>query len=224
MRFFGFVFLLVFLQCSGPELNNPKDLESNTFWENEALLCLTGQISGCQTAIPACTTCRFFSTSIPYNGNRGGIAGADAKCMSDSKKPTEPARAVFKAFLVDDVNRIACLTSNCLTGGVSEHTDWILKPDTIYVRAVDGTNIATTNSVGIFTIQTNDAENPSISTSIFTGLNTSGWTTRIGNHCSRWNDGTIGSTGGIAPNSNSLYFSGGVPTCDSSSVIFCVEQ
>lgn len=223
MRFLFYAFIFLCFQCAKPTLNNPRDFESDSFRENESLLCLTGQSSFCQAAIPVCTTCRFFSTSITYNGARGGIAGADAKCMSDSKKPTEPARAVFKAFLVDDVNRIACTSDNCLTGGASEHVDWILKPNTTYVRAVDGATIATTNNVGIFTSQPGDAESPSVST-IFTGIDTFGWDTRLNNHCSRWNDGTTGSNGGIAPNSNSLYFSGGVPTCDNQSVILCVEQ
>ncbi|TGM47150.1 DUF1554 domain-containing protein [Leptospira biflexa] len=223
MRFLFFACVFLCFQCSPSELNNPSDFKSDSFRESETILCLTGQTSACQLAIPVCTTCRFFSTSIAYNGNRGGIAGADAKCMSDAKKPTEPARAVFKAFLVDDVNRIACTTSNCLTGGATEHTDWILKPDTMYVRAVDAVSIATTNAAGIFTTQPGDAENPSLS-NIFTGLNTSGWTTRSSNHCNRWNDGTNGISGGIAPNSNSLYISGGVPTCDTQSVILCVEQ
>ncbi|TGL65366.1 DUF1554 domain-containing protein [Leptospira jelokensis] len=223
MRFLFSVFLFLCFQCAKPTLNNPRDFESDSFRENETLLCLTGQSSFCQAAIPVCTTCRFFSTSITYNGARGGIAGADAKCMSDSKKPTEPARAVFKAFLVDDVNRIACTTDNCLTGGASEHVDWILKPNTTYVRAVDGATIATTNNVGIFTSQTGDAESPSVST-IFTGIDTFGWDTRLNNHCSRWTDASDGALVGVASNSNSLFFSTGGTDCDTQSVILCVEQ
>ncbi|MCW7457356.1 DUF1554 domain-containing protein [Leptospira bandrabouensis] len=143
--------------------------------------------------------------------------------MSDSKKPTEPARAVYKAFLVDDVNRIACTTSNCLTGGISEHVNWILKPNSTYVRAVDGVTIATTNSFGIFSSQTNDAENPSVTT-IFSGFDAGGWLTRSGGHCNRWTDGTNASLLGAAPNSNQLYISTGGITCDTFSVILCVEQ
>lgn len=223
MRFLFFAFVILCFQCSKSELNNPKDFESDSFRKNETLLCLTGQSSFCQVAIPVCTTCRFFSTSISYNGNRGGIVGADAKCMSDSKKPTEPARAVFKAFLVDDVNRIACTTDNC-SGGESEHKDWILKPNTLYVRAVDGGSFATTNSVGIFTSQTAHAESPTIVTPVLTGLDTSGWDTRFGNHCSRWTDGTNAGQVGVATVSNTLYVSSGGYFCDLSSVIYCVEQ
>ncbi|MCG6147392.1 DUF1554 domain-containing protein [Leptospira levettii] len=218
-----YLFLLLFFlmfQCTQPTLNNPSDIQSDAFKENETLLCLTGQLSACRIPVPVCTTCRFFSTSVTYDGNRGGIVGADAKCMADSKKPTEPVGAVYKAFLVDDVNRIACTTSNCTTGGNSEHKDWILKPNTTYKRAVDTVIIATTNSVGIFTTQTNDAENPTV-IDVFTGLDTSGWLTRVsGDHCTRW---TSNAVSGAATNSSSLTTST-LRACSTTSAMLCVEQ
>ncbi|MCW7505583.1 DUF1554 domain-containing protein [Leptospira paudalimensis] len=216
--FLSLIFLL--FQCTQPTLNNPSDIQSDAFKENETLLCLTGQLSACRIPVPVCTTCRFFSTSVTYDGNRGGIAGADAKCMADSKKPSEPVGAVYKAFLVDDVNRIACTTSNCTTGGISEHVDWILKPNTTYKRAVDGVIIATTNSEGIFTTQTNDAANPPLSI-VFTGLNTSGWLTRVsGDHCTRW---TSNAVNGASTNSFSLN-TGSITACANSYAMLCVEQ
>ncbi|XDD46625.1 DUF1554 domain-containing protein [Leptospira sp. WS39.C2] len=223
MRFLFLVLFFLSFQCSKPTLNNPSDFASDAFQENETILCLTGQSSFCQGAIPVCTTCRFFSTSLTYNGDRGGIAGADAKCMSDAKKPPLPAGAVYKAFLVDDVNRVACTTANCATGGNAEHLNWILKPNTNYVRAVDNATITTTNSFGIFSSQTNDAEISTI-TGIFSGFQASGWTTRMtGGHCNRWMDGT--NTPQLsASSSNQLYIASGGILCDTSSVILCVEQ
>ncbi|WP_243401557.1 DUF1554 domain-containing protein [Leptospira levettii] len=209
-------------QCTQTTLNNPSDIQSSSFKENESLLCLTGQLSACRISIriPVCTTCRFFSTSVTYDGNRGGISGADAKCMADSNKPSEPVGAVYKAFLVDDINRIACTTSNCTTGGNSEHKDWILKPNTTYKRAVDTVIIATTNSVGIFTTQTNDAANPTLGT-VFTGLDTSGWLTRLsGDHCTRW---TSNAVNGASTNSSSLN-TGSITGCSNSFPMLCVEQ
>ncbi len=223
MRFWIFISLFLFLHCTQPKLDNPNEFGTDSYWKTQSVLCITGISSDCRPPVPVCTTCKFFTTSTTYTGARGGIAGADAKCMSDSKKPTEPARAVYKAFLVDDVNRIACTTSNCLTGGISEHVNWILKPNTTYVRAVDGVTIATTNSFGIFSSQTNDAENPSVTT-IFSGFDAGGWLTRSGGHCNRWTDGTNASLLGAAPNSNQLYISTGGITCDTFSVILCVEQ
>ncbi|TGL44359.1 DUF1554 domain-containing protein [Leptospira perdikensis] len=219
---FGFLFVLVTLiQCSKPELNNPSDFGTDSYLENQTILCLTGQTSACRLAVPVCTNCRFFSTSTTYNGARGGIIGADAICMSDSKKPTEPARAVYKAFLVDDVNRIACTTSNC-SGGVSEHTDWILKPDTSYFRAADLTKFAVTDSFGIFNSQLVHVD-VNVLTNTLTGLATGGWTTRTNNHCNRWTDGTGTGNAGVAANSLSVFTST-LGSCNAASVILCVEQ
>ncbi|MBM9590134.1 DUF1554 domain-containing protein [Leptospira sp. 201903075] len=221
MHFRLLLIFAIFLHCNEPRLNNQSEFGTDSYLENQSILCLTGQISACKAVTPICTTCKFFSTSTTYNGARGGIAGADAICMNDPKKPTEPARAVYKAFLVDDANRIACTTNNC-SGGVSEHVDWILKSDTTYVRAADNVTIATTNSVGIFSGQTNDAELVQVST-ILTGLATGGWTTRTSNHCSRWTDGIGSGNAGIANNSFGLN-SSTLGNCSASTVIYCVEQ
>ncbi|MCW7480246.1 DUF1554 domain-containing protein [Leptospira kanakyensis] len=219
---FGLLFILVaFIHCTEPEFNNPSDFGTDSYLENQTILCLTGQTAACRMAVPVCTTCKFFSTSVTYNGNRGGILGADAKCMNDSKKPPMPVGAVYKAFLVDEVNRIACTSTDCLTGGTSEHVDWVLKPNTAYVRTADNVTIATTNSLGIFTSQTNDAENPQV-TNVFTGLFTNGWTTLSGGNCAGWTQGTTASAR-VALYSSSLHVSTN-GDCANPSVIFCVEQ
>ncbi|MCW7491672.1 DUF1554 domain-containing protein [Leptospira sp. 2 VSF19] len=222
MRFWISFSLFVFLHCTHPKLDNQSEFGTESFWENQFLLCLTGKISDCrETAVPVCKNCRFFSTSTTYTGARGGISGADAICMNDPKKPTSPARAVFKAFLADDVNRIACISSDCLTGGASENKNWILKPNTSYYRAVDGGNFAITNSAGIFTAHLQHAESPTITTPILTGFST-GWTS-VTNHCNRWSDGTGTSNAGVAANSVSLP-NPSIGNCSSASIIFCVEQ
>ncbi|WP_244310141.1 DUF1554 domain-containing protein [Leptospira mtsangambouensis] len=221
MRFGLLIVIVAFIHCTKPELNNPKDFESDSFRANEALLCLTGQSSDCQTTIPVCTECRFYSTANTYNGNRVGIAGADAICMSDPKKPPLPRLAVYKAFLVDDVNRVACTTSNC-SGGISEHVDWILKPNTSYFRAADSTKFAVTDSVGIFNSQLVHVD-VNVLTNTLTGLATGGWTTRTNNHCNRWTDGTGTGNAGVAANSVSVFTST-LGDCNAASVILCVEQ
>ncbi|TGK50848.1 DUF1554 domain-containing protein [Leptospira kanakyensis] len=211
---------LLFFQCTKLDLNNPNEFGTEAFWQTQSILCLTGQTTDCQTAIPVCTRCRFFSTSTSYTGARGGISGADAICMNDAKKPMLPARAVFKAFLADDVNRIACTTSDCSTGGVTENKDWVLKPNTPYYRAVDGGNFMITNSAGIFTAHLQHAESPTIVTSILTGFST-GWLSAT-NHCNRWTIGTT-SNAGASANSVTLH-SPSIGNCSSASIIFCVEQ
>ncbi|WP_108960254.1 DUF1554 domain-containing protein [Leptospira ellinghausenii] len=222
MQYLILLLFFLFFQCTQPELNNPSDFQSNSFKENETLLCLTGQLSACNLPVPVCTECRFYSTSITYVGNRNGIAGADAICMSDAKKPPLPSRAVYKAFLVDDVNRIACTTSNCTTGGNSEHKDWILKPNTSYYRTGDSQKFAVTDNFGIFTSQLLDVDVNALS-NIHTGLATGGWTTRTNNHCNRWTDGTGINNSGVAATGTSIFTST-LGSCNALSVILCVEQ
>lgn len=43
-----------------------------------------------------------FVTATTYNANLGGIIGADNKCSLDANKP---ASGIYKALIVDDVNR-----------------------------------------------------------------------------------------------------------------------
>ncbi|WP_265390924.1 DUF1554 domain-containing protein [Leptospira kanakyensis] len=169
-----------------------------------------------------CTRCRFFSTSTSYTGARGGISGADAICMNDAKKPTLPRRALYKAFLVDDVNRIACTTNNCGTGGASENKDWILKPNTSYFRAADMTKFTITDGSGIFNSQLVHVD-VNVLTNTLTGLNATGWTTFTNNHCNRWTNGT--GTGNVAVAQNSVsVFTSVLGDCSAPSVILCVEQ
>lgn len=80
-----------------------------------------------------CTTCRMFVTQSQYDGDRGGITGADEKCNQDANKP---ATGTYKALLMD-ANR-------------SMTTDWVLQANTNYVRADGVTVVGTTNAQGIF--------------------------------------------------------------------------
>lgn len=175
------------------------------------------------SATPFCSPCRMFVTASSYDGARGGIAGTDAKCNADSSKPASPSAAVYKAFVVDDTNRIACLNSNCSTG-IAEHKDWILKPDTIYTRVEDGLTVSTTNSLGIWTTGQSNQVQTGTNLVLMSGINTSGWTTRTGiaSHCTQWSSNSAAtpatySIGGL--NAGSL--SG---NCNSGTQIVCVEQ
>ena len=94
-----------------------------------------------------------FVTVATYNGNLGGISGADTKCQTEKTNNFAglPGNAEdYKAFIVDGTTRRACSNSDC-SGGVSENLDWVLKANTDYYR-LDGTTdtkIFTTNASGI---------------------------------------------------------------------------
>lgn len=143
------------------------------------------------------------------SGNLGGSAGADATCQASFG-------STYKAMVVDGARK-ACTTSNC-SGGVSEHTDWVLSPSTSYKRP-DGTIIGTTNSVGIFTSLTDsftDSKNP------WTGLATN-WTQGV--NCTNWT--STGSSGMGGSGGSIIYFAWSAYTqpCSTNSFsILCVEQ
>lgn len=124
-------------------------------------------------------TCKMFLTSTVFRRNVG-LTGADNACNSDANKPS--GNITFKAMITHSTDRIACTTANC-GGGDSENVNWVLKPNTKYVRSDGTTEIFTTNSSGIFVFGT--ATNPIKATAgaYASGLNTD-WTTGV--NCSNW--------------------------------------
>jgi hypothetical protein len=176
------------------------------------------------TTAAACTTCKMFVTTSTYTGATiGGITGADAKCASDASKP---ATGTYKAFLVDDTNRIACTTANC-SGGASENKNWVMKASTPYTR-VDGTAIGTTTAAGIFPAF---ITNPISTTGdvLFGNIRTGmafakDWTSRVNGHCTNYTVSTGTSTDGDASSgtTNYLYVNGGA--CSGAKSLLCVEQ
>lgn len=120
---------------------------------------------------------KIYVTNSAYNGNLAGISGADAKCNSgDANKPGGAGN--FKAMLTDSGSntlRRACTTSYCggTTTGISEGIDWVLRPNTTYLRALDGLPVFTANYNGIFDFSTNNFTNAIHTTSfqVWTGIN-----------------------------------------------------
>lgn len=126
---------------------------------------------------------------LKTNGNGAtGVDGADKLCQGDAQS----SGGTYKALVVDGVHRVACSTANC-SGGISEHIDWVLQPNTKYVRIDGTTEIGTTDSKGLlqfplaneFIFQSYD---------LWTGLNTN-WTTSSDNCSGFASDQTFGQTG-----------------------------
>ncbi|MCC5815872.1 MAG: DUF1554 domain-containing protein [Leptospira sp.] len=171
---------------------------------------------------------RIFVSATRYTGDLGGISGADAKCAGDTNKPTT---GTYKAFIVDGAGtRRACTTANC-SGGTGEHIDWVLKPNTSYVRAVGTTALFVTNSNGIFTDDLSNGISPDTTTYIYwTGLNTD--FTSAAAHCVNWGNGTgtaIGRRGDGSSVAKSSAISSGIVECDEAGMLaqprlVCVEQ
>jgi uncharacterized protein DUF1554 len=158
---------------------------------------------------------RFFATASSYDGNLGGISGADAKCESDANKP---ASGTYKAVLAG-AGRQATPTP----------TDWVLQPNSKYFR-LDGTFIAGTQGAAIFEgdLSNSVAAVPEAVVWAWTGLRED-WSTTL--NCSDW-ESEQNSNAGISGDAGatSLFFTLqrlNVP-CDrfgiEAGALYCAEQ
>lgn len=175
-----------------------------------------------QMATTASNIKRIFSAT-QHNGNFGGVNGADEYCNNDANKP---ATGTYKAMIVDGDTRVACTSSNCTEGGISENIGWVLLPETTYVRTDDDSVIGTTTTAAIFDLSLN--LNNSFTNSggeVWTGLSSS-WNTS--STCNSWtNDSGDPPYGevGIATEIDSEAINVYSQTCDRTTVILlCVEQ
>lgn len=172
-----------------------------------------------------------FITAASFNGNLGGVAGADALCMADANKPA--GSATYKAMIADGVNRAACTSDNCVNGGATEHVDWVLAVNTPYFRPDRTTRIGSTMSdIGIFPLVTESGGRLINSFSdqsydIWTGL-TQSWVSGLGN-CQNWrssgNAGPTGSCGNTTSlNIAAIFVAEKECITANNSYIACVEQ
>jgi hypothetical protein len=129
-------------------------------------------------------------------------------------------------MLTDGNARIACTSDDCITSGVAEHKDWVLKPNTTYKRP-DGTLIGTTNENGLFNIPlTNsyavDPVGSNEAARVWVGW---GNTWYAQDNCTGWTVST--GWGGYharqdATNSQAIHYS--TQMCSDTNPIACVEQ
>ncbi|MCB1200944.1 MAG: DUF1554 domain-containing protein [Leptospiraceae bacterium] len=186
----------------------------------------TGTVSSANVTnvtVSCSSTKRIFVSATSYSGNLGGVSGADAKCQADGNKPS--GGGTYKAMLSSGTARRACTSANC-SGGTSEHADWVLLPNTKYVRSDGTTEIFTTNSNGIFEFGTLTNAISSGSGFVWTALNVN-WTNNAQN-CGNWSNTTGTNVIRGIPNStvNSILATG-TSNCDQTSpavYLYCVEQ
>jgi hypothetical protein len=168
------------------------------------------------------TSKAIFVTNSTYDGNLGGIAGADSKCASDLFKPS--GGGTYKALLVDGTNRIASLSANAGNGQVN----WVLHPDTAYRSIIaGGIYVGTTNTNALFSFPLESSIGPfggSASRYVWTGL-TSGWQTSS-NACTGWtsNNSSLRGVIGDTHSTTSTEIASGTDVCGSPTSLVCVEQ
>lgn len=191
--------------------------------------CHIASGSGTMTADGAevsvvCGKVIFISTTT-FDGAFGVISvqpTGDHQCDIDAGNPDSTKS--YKVLMASNV-RTACTTANC-SGGVSEHVDWVLTPNTTYVRP-DDTIIFTTNDDGIFDFAGSfiNSFDGGAQMELWTGLNTN-WTTAADN-CVDWSsalntdDGQIGYSDATDDDAISVTTS----ACDTATLhLICVEQ
>ncbi|EMY12596.1 PF07588 family protein [Leptospira weilii str. Ecochallenge] len=198
------------------------------------LLSASGGLGSSQT--PASTSCKneafcrtFIATNngAGYNGNLGGISGADAKCAA--AKPSTLTRT-YKALLTDQQNR------HVVNGvGLSFLKDWVLYPNKQYRRS-DGTTVTfTTNADSMVTGNLENGIDSGAKKYFWTGFahpdDPGFFLWEGGRTCNRWEDanGAVNAAAGNTTSVNAHQTTEGAFTldnhnCNSNLNLLCVEQ
>lgn len=171
--------------------------------------CEDGGVSGLEDSGP-CDPCTIFVTATKYNGNLGGISGADAKCASDANNPKD---GTYKALIGGTTRR----------GTAGNQLDWVIKPSTAYQRR-DKTLIAYSSSSGLLPgnlvnrITTEDSYN------VLTGLDING--SVLAGTCDDWtNAAGSGARIGLSFQTDAAWMDYGSVNCSSIlRNIYCVQQ
>ncbi|KAK2618532.1 DUF1554 domain-containing protein [Leptospira interrogans] len=203
---------------------------------SELLLFLLNSLgSSNNTSTPVVTSCKdasfcrtFIATNngAGYNGNLGGIFGADAKCAAAKSSSLTGA---YKALIVDGPTGRQVISA--LDGSVDKK-DWVLYPNKQYRRS-DGTTITfTTNANSIVIDNLQNGIDSGTQKFFWNGLgNNVGFLWEPLSNCNNWNsaDGLIT---GQAGNTTELQaditpegaFTVDNHACNTNLNLLCVEQ
>jgi|GEM_PF-3509396 len=173
-------------------------------------------VTGFRTGVTPNDAKLLWSTTQFYTGNMGGYAGADANCSTTDNLPVGVTSA--KAFL-GGPGRYPCDSANC--SPTSNAQDWVLLPNTPYVRG-DGNSIGTTTASAIFTFPLSDELNGA-GWNFWWGL-LDDWTTDGTLTCSDWSSSTGSARVGWDQATGSGAISGGQVVCSSDIRLMCAEQ
>lgn len=158
----------------------------------------------------------------PFLNGDSAIHKADDFCTTD---PNRPDAHVYKALLVDGVNRDA-----------KALTDWVLRPSTTYYRPYDDVVVGMTTSAAIFGAAFAPLTNPIVSTTSPADTGTEVWTGianpadfTAGESCKGWSDMTNSSSAHwanpTATDGSAFGISNGLVGCAAFQFwIYCVEQ
>jgi len=185
----------------------------------DGTICGPDQIcSGGGCILPACGAggpCRVFVSSTLYDGNLGGLDGADAKCQGLANAAGLPG--IYKAWLSDSTN-----------SPVSRFV-----PSSGPYRLVNGTTIAAnftdlTDGTLLAPITVTETGGGVGTTDIWTWTNTRSNGSRestLNEHCANWSMNTAGTgTAGRVTNSDDLWTYYGPAVCWDDFRLYCFQQ
>lgn len=184
------------------------DILDFTIWRNAVLVPPT--ISG--TPVPAKSSKRVFITSLAYDGNLGGLVGADAKCQT--RADAAKLDGTWKAWLSDDnTSASSRLTHNdgdyIRIDGVIVANSW---SDLITGSLLSAINITELNTVNNNSwVWTNTFKDGTIRQA-------------SGSSCNNWSGNSSGGATGDSTRKDSGWTDYGAIACIHLQPLYCFEQ
>lgn len=159
---------------------------------------------------------RIFVTASTYNGNLGGISGADTKCNADANKP---ATGTYKAYIADGTNRRVCSTGWCTD--TTEQIDWVTTIGRNYIRADQSALIGQAAFNGLLSSMSNGIG--TTANAIWVGL---ALNYQAGSTCNSWTSSSAAASAsaGNSQSTGNPHFNDTATTCNTINRLYCVEQ
>ncbi|MBX3208896.1 MAG: DUF1554 domain-containing protein, partial [Labilithrix sp.] len=154
-----------------------------------------------------------FSSSATYNGNLGGLAGADAKCQALADVVPALAGKTFKAWISDNT---ASPSSRFSRDG------YFVRPDHTTFIAYSWSGLTSGSILNALSV---DETGTAVSlTGSWTGTSTDG--TRSLTNCSQWSSSASGQQGteGRVSLTTASWSAAGTVACNNTRRLFCFEQ
>lgn len=164
-----------------------------------------------------------FQTTAEFDGNLGGIAGADSLCMGDANRPNSGR---YKAMILGTARR-ACTDVICMVG--PDPVDWVFLPQTTYYVGAQGSEVAfaTTDTNAIITTYPLGANTAGRGKNFWNGFSASGdWLVSPTETCADWSSNAATGVGSLGWDSvtDVSWLHGGNYPCSDVAQLVCVEQ
>lgn len=176
------------------------------------LLCFQTGTGGPFPALtPPAGAKRVFVTSTPYNGNLGGLSGANTICQQLAQDAGLDNSANYKAWISDSATSAI---TNITSDGPWYRLDGVKVADT-RTDLFDG---------NIFTAISQTETGAYVSGAVWTGTNYTG--AGVGAHCNDWTDATDSYLGwaGIANLANTQWSIWSTNSCNNLRTLYCFED